>query len=76
MAEHSIPVAFDWTATCRGEAPDMPAIVVDAQVASELLSALKALTDWGREHTSPLDRDSPHALLITARAAIAKAEGK
>jgi hypothetical protein len=43
---------------------------------AELLSALKALTDWGREHTSPLDHNSPHALLVNACAAIAKAEGK
>jgi hypothetical protein len=43
---------------------------------SELLAALKALTDWGREHTSPLDQNSPHALLISACRAIERAEGK
>jgi hypothetical protein len=41
-----------------------------------LLAALKALTDWGREHTSPLDQNSPHALLISACRAIERAEGK
>jgi hypothetical protein len=39
----------------------------------ELLAALQALTEWGCTHTSPQDANSPHALLIAARAAIAKA---
>ena len=43
--------------------------------APELLEALSALTEWGCTHTSPLDPNSPHELLIAARAAIAKAEG-
>lgn len=38
-----------------------------------LLTALQALTEWGCTHTSPLDANSPHTLLIAARAAIAKA---
>lgn len=33
--------------------------------------ALKALLDWGREHTSPRDPNSPHALLVEAAAALA-----
>ena len=41
----------------------------------ELLTALEALTDWGREHTSPLQPNSPHELLVQATAAIAKAKG-
>jgi len=41
-----------------------------------LLDALKALTEWGCTHTSPRDANSPHALLIDARAAIARAEGR
>jgi hypothetical protein len=40
-----------------------------------LLRALKALTNWARENTSPNDTNSPHTLLIDACAAIAKAEG-
>jgi hypothetical protein len=42
--------------------------------APELLSALKALTEWGRDNTSPLDANSPHNLLIAAVDSIAKAE--
>jgi hypothetical protein len=44
--------------------------------APELLAALQALTDWGRDHTSPKDPNSPHALLVAASAAIARATGK
>jgi hypothetical protein len=45
--------------------------------APDLLAALQALTDWGRDHTSPKDPNSPHALLVAARAAIAQAmEGR
>lgn len=42
----------------------------------DTLAALKALVDWGREHTSPSDPNSPHDLLIAGVAAIAKAEGR
>ena len=41
--------------------------------APELLAALEALVDWGREHTSPSDANSPHALLADAAHAINKA---
>ena len=41
----------------------------------DLLAALEALTEWGRTYTSPLDSNSPHALLIAAVEAIAKAKG-
>ncbi len=50
----------------------------EAQViaaAPDLLAALSGLAEWGREHTGPLDANSPHDLLIAAVAAIAKAEG-
>ncbi len=47
-----------------------------ADAAPALLDALRALVDWGRDHTSPLDADSPHALLIVGAAAIAQAEEK
>ena len=43
---------------------------------ADLLAALRALTDWGRTHTSPLDPSGPHELLIDACAAIAKARGE
>lgn len=41
--------------------------------APELLEALINLTEWGRTHTSPLDANSPHDLLIAAVNAISKA---
>lgn len=44
--------------------------------APEILEALQALLDWGRDHTSPRDANSPHQLLIKAAEAIAKATGK
>lgn len=42
----------------------------------DLLEALRHLTEWGRENTSPRDPNSPHELLIVAVAAIDKAEGR
>ena len=44
--------------------------------APDMLAALRSLLDWGRDHTSPLDPNSPHDLLVTAHQAIAKAEGR
>lgn len=41
--------------------------------APELLDSLVELLDWCRTHTSPLQPNSPHALLVKATAAIAKA---
>jgi hypothetical protein len=32
-----------------------------------LVKALRDLTDWGREHTSPTDANSPHDLLVAAQ---------
>lgn len=43
--------------------------------APELLSALTNLLNWGREHTSPSHRNSPHELLVAAHEAIEKAGG-
>lgn len=43
--------------------------------APELLAALEALKEWGCTYTGPLQPNSPHALLIAAHAAIAKAKG-
>jgi hypothetical protein len=40
-----------------------------------ITAALQAILDWGREHTSPHDINSPHPLLIEAAAAL-KAAGK
>jgi len=57
-----------------GEALDKDAALIAA--APDLLAALQALTDWGRDHTSPKDPNSPHALLVAASAAIARATGR
>lgn len=35
-----------------------------------LHKALEALTEWGRDHTSPTDTNSPHKLLIVATEAL------
>lgn len=43
------------------------------RAAPELLEALQALLDWGRDHTSPTDANSPHDLLVAAHSAIQKA---
>jgi hypothetical protein len=42
---------------------------------ADCVPALRALLDWGREHTSPRDANSPHKLLVAAADALAKAEG-
>lgn len=42
--------------------------------APDLAKALRALTDWAREHTGPRDANSPHELLVNAVAALAKME--
>jgi hypothetical protein len=44
--------------------------------APDLLDALQRLTDWAREHTSPIDNNSPHQLLINAVLVIQKATGE
>jgi hypothetical protein len=46
----------------------------ERHVAMQLLTALRAVTDWMREHTSPRDVHSPHALMIDAMLAIGEAE--
>jgi hypothetical protein len=43
--------------------------------APDLLAALQALLDWGRDYTGPTDPHSPHQLLVKAHNAIAKAKG-
>lgn len=48
---------------------------LNAEALPELFSSLKALLDWCREHTSPIQANSPHQLLIAAHYAIAKAKG-
>ena len=47
-----------------------------AAAAPELLDALRGLTDWCREHTSPVQENTPHDLIVAAMRAIAKAEGR
>lgn len=41
----------------------------------QLAQALRGLLDWGRDHTSPRDANSPHDLLVAAAAALAAYEG-
>ncbi|MFZ4695068.1 MAG: hypothetical protein ACOYMV_08080 [Verrucomicrobiia bacterium] len=38
-------------------------------------AALRALLEWGRNHTSPTKANSPHALLVEAEGALAEVEG-
>ena len=52
---------------------DDDAVLIAA--APELLSALRGLLDWCREHTGPTMPNSPYELLCVAHNAIAKAEG-
>jgi hypothetical protein len=44
----------------------------DARAIVNTRAALKALLDWGREHTSPHDPNSPHDLLVAAAFALAE----
>lgn len=41
-----------------------------------LVSALEALVDWGRNHTSPSDPNSPHKLLIDAVEVLQRVRGE
>lgn len=50
-------------------------IVTVKDTASDMAKALEALLEWGREHTSPRDANSPHDLLVAAAAALAAYEG-
>lgn len=74
-------VSFEVCDTLDGELGGIAGFTLNEQdarlfsAAPELLATLKALTDWGRDHTSPRDENSPHALLVAAVAAIHAAEG-
>lgn len=39
----------------------------------QIVLALQQLLDWARDHTSPLDENSPHELLIAAALALEQA---
>lgn len=41
--------------------------------AEEMLEALKEILEWGRNHTSPIDKNSPHAILVKIHTAVEKA---
>lgn len=45
------------------------------KVSPRLLEALRDLAEWGRTHTSPLDSNTPHELLIKAMGALAEVDG-
>jgi hypothetical protein len=51
-----------------------PAVIKLEAERGELVAALAALCDWAREHTSPRDANSPHQLLVEARAVLAKVQ--
>lgn len=44
------------------------------ELQTDLLEALRALTDWGRDNTSPRDPNNPHSLLVRAAGVIAEAD--
>jgi len=41
--------------------------------AEDMLEALKEILEWGRNHTSPIDENSPHSILVKIHAAVEKA---
>lgn len=43
--------------------------------AADMFESLTALTGWMREHTGPHDSNSPHEILVTAMAVLAKMKG-
>jgi hypothetical protein len=55
-------------------APDEAATVVEG-FAPDVVRALRDLTEWGCENTSPRDTNSPHALLVAAHAALGRLDG-
>lgn len=44
--------------------------VREITLAADLITAATNLLDWAREHTSPRDVNTPHALLVTLAAAL------
>lgn len=56
--------------------PDAVANARLVAASPRLAAALLALLEWGREHTSPTDANTPHALLIEAAAALDDAGGE
>lgn len=55
------------------DSPDAAYIVRACNAHGALVATLAALTEWGCTYTGPQDANSPHALLIAARAALAQA---
>jgi hypothetical protein len=45
-----------------------------SEINTQLLGALRALLNWGRDNTSPRDANSPHDLLVTATKVIDEAD--
>lgn len=57
------------------DGPNVEANAKLVAAAPDLLKALKDLLEWGRDHTSPIDPNSPHQLLVQACNAVIKATG-
>ena len=56
--------------------PDAVANARFVAASPRMAAALLALLEWGREHTSPTDANTPHALLVEAAAALDEAGGE
>lgn len=48
-------------------------VTTQAQLLSDALAILRALLVWGRNHTSPVQPNSPHNLLVTADTVLSRA---
>lgn len=59
-------------------APDIATAAANARLiaaAPDMLAAMHQITGWMRDHTSPRDANTPHAMLVDACAIIAKIDG-
>lgn len=56
-----------------GEFERLNRLKVEAPAMADLL---RLILDWGRNHTSPTDPNSPHDLLVAADSIIGRLEGR
>ena len=80
MGRKIAEICWDWDGD-QGATGELPWSIAKRNgdllaAAPELLAALEPLLDWCREHTSPIQPNSPHDLLVAANHAIQKAKGK